>query len=300
MKKIILVVCLLTLIFGGWLWQFVHPPALFELWMLNVGQGESVLVREPGGKTLLFDGGPDDSVLAELGGILPPWQHQLDLVVLSHLHADHIRGLISVFGRYSIGAVWYSGAAAVTADTKSWLVAIDHQHLAPVHVHAGFEQPFGALTAHVFFPLNDMTDAKMENAHDADVVLGLRLGDEQVLLNGDLNEAHEAALIANCLPPSCNLHSVVMQVPHHGSLTGLTPAYLAAVHPDVALIPVGLGNKFHHPRPEIIQRLKDAQIPIRRTDTDGRIHLTIGREVTVESAAAPLLVLRPSEPSAPP
>ncbi|MBU6389782.1 MBL fold metallo-hydrolase, partial [Patescibacteria group bacterium] len=111
LKKLSLTIGVVLLI--GWSVLSVRPsyssvPAL-DVWMLNVGQGESVLLREPHDKKILFDGGPDETVLSQLGSILPVWDRKINLVILSHNHSDHIDGLISVLERYQISEVWLSG-----------------------------------------------------------------------------------------------------------------------------------------------------------------------------------------------
>lgn len=284
MKKFFAV--LLILLIGGWSWYSLQPhyssaPAM-ETWMLNVGQGESVLVREPSGKKLLFDGGPDDSVLSELGAILPPWDKQIDLVILSHPHSDHIRGLISVLQRYHVQEVWTSGATYDSADYKAWIAELARDHLTPKVTFAPFKTSFGKINLQAFHPLQDMEGQDPSQAHDATLSIKASYGSEDLFLTGDLNEEHEQAMVTDCQPPSCTLEAEVLQVPHHGSATGLTPDFLKAIHPTYALIPVGKNNKFKHPRPNILQELIDAHIPIFRTDLNERIHVVFsGTAITV-------------------
>jgi competence protein ComEC len=280
---------------GWWIFSTTIPEpssASLEMWMLDVGQGESVLVKEPSGKKLLFDGGPDDTVLVELGKVLPSWDHTLDLIILSHPHADHIRGLISILDRYSVHEVWSSGTTIDTADFRAWKTTLDQHNLTPRSVFAGVESEFGTAHVQVYFPLQSMDGKQPENAHDGDVVAKITTPTASLLLTGDLNEEHETALVQSCTPPLCNLHALVMQVPHHGSASGLIPSFLTAVHPAAALIPVGVDNIFHHPRPEILARLTTAKIPLFRTDTDHQIHASFentsatittgsGKQVTV-------------------
>jgi len=80
-------------------------------------------------------------------------------------------------------------------------------------------------------------------------------------------------MLAVCKPPTCTLRATVLQEPHHGSGSGLVPAFLTAVSPEIDLIPVGADNKYHHPAPATIKKLEDAHIPVYRTDLNGRVHL---------------------------
>jgi len=248
-------------------------PGALDIWMLNVGQGESVFIHEPDGTTILFDGGPDDSVLQELGSVLPPWQHTINLVILSHPHADHIRGLIDVLQRYTVQAVWSSGTIIDTADFRTWIHLLTTLHIPVRHVHAYFQEKVGDANLEVYHPLVDMVGQEPEETHDGDVSVKLTYQSFSFFLAGDLNEDHENAMLASCQPPKCSLQSTILQVPHHGSATGLAVSFLQAVNPEAALIPVGLNNTFGHPRPEILAKLATAGIPVFRTDTEKRIHV---------------------------
>lgn len=276
MSKKILVALLLGLGIGAWLLWPLAPLAVsprLEIWVLDVGQGESVLVREPSGKKLLFDGGPNDTVLAQIGEILPPWDRHIDVVVLSHPHADHIRGLISVLDRYTIGELWTSGTTAATKDFAAWTEKIQEKKIKTRVVQAGLEEPWGQAELEVHHPLITMAGKQPSETHDGTVVVRVEYQAQALLLTGDLEEEHELAMLQSCQQPKCTLASQIMQIPHHGSAYGLAPEFLAAVHPQIALIPVGKDNKFKHPRPEILEKLKKAQVIILRTDTQRQLHL---------------------------
>ncbi|MEI6477474.1 MAG: MBL fold metallo-hydrolase [bacterium] len=274
--------------------HYAAAPAL-DAWVLDVGQGESVLIHEPSGKKILYDGGPDDSVLTQLGDVVPAWDRSIDLVILSHNHSDHLRGLITVLQRYTVKEIWVSGALYATADFRAFQKEIS-QHQVPVQTRffkaadcvAGTPCPpttvFGQLTLQVYHPLTDMTGSLPGDQHDATVSVKVSFHGESLFLIGDLNETHEKQMLETCPPPDCTLSATVLQTPHHGSATGLSPPFLAAVAPQVAVIPVGLKNSYGHPAPSTIAKLAAAHIPTYRTDTQGRIHLVLyGDHFTVET-----------------
>jgi competence protein ComEC len=262
-------------------WFFIPKTTQhgLDIWALDVGQGESILVREPSGKYLLFDGGPTDEVLSELGRVLPIWQRTLNVVVLSHPHSDHIRGLISVLKRYTVEEVWSSGSISSTSDFTAWKTTLKEHQIPTRTTKAGMDLPFGATNIHVYYPIKTMEGVEPKNAHEGDTVLKISYGQGSILLTGDLNEEHEHELTQYCQLPLCTLAASVLQIPHHGSASGLTPDFLKAVNPLLSVIPVGLGNTFHHPRPEIIHKLEEAHIPILRTDTDHRVHMAIQQKI---------------------
>ena len=269
---------------AAWLGSCLSPAysrtAALDVWMLDVGQGESMLLHEPTGHWLLFDGGPSDVVLSRIGSILPPWQRHIDLVIISHNHTDHIRGLLSVLERYTVGEIWLSGAVHRIPEYSVLQDDIRQQHI-PTRV-VWFDRarcasvcppayPFGASTLQVYHPLRNMTGADPDQPHDADVVVKASYGDQSVLLAGDLNEEHEQAILTACTMP-CNLQATLLQVPHHGSATGLLPAFLTTIAPLEAWIPVGDPNPYSHPTKVILDRLKQANIPTHRTDREGTLH----------------------------
>lgn len=273
---------------GALLFPFALPhPA--TLWVLSVGQGEAVLYQDTTGKLLLFDGGPDDTVLSELGHVLPPWRHHLDVLALSHTHADHVRGLIAVLGRYQVDTIWESGVTAPGNDVARWHQVIASKKIPEIHPYAGVALQLGQTRVLTLHPMELMVGKTVKDAHDATVVLQLFTAGQRILLTGDLNEGHERDIIQWCQPPQCSLASDVLQVPHHGSASGLSPPFLAAVHPKLAFISVGQNNPFHHPRASILHELEDAHIPYHRTDTGGGLKITLnpGRLAYKKTGSAP-------------
>ena len=287
--KTLLWACALSLLLRT-TWQTIHThytttPAL-DVWALSVGQGESVFLREAGGKKILFDGGPDDTVQSELASIMPIWDHHIDLVILSHNHLDHITGLLGVIKKYSISEVWISGATEPGDTYALWRKELQEEHIPTKIVYAHFKENLGTLQLQVLHPTYSMDGVDPPNQHDATVVVKVTYAKESLLLTGDLDEGHEKDIIQHCLAPSCSLTADVLQIPHHGSATGLSPEFLQAVHPKAAFICVGQNNSYHHPRQEILERLNHAGVPFFRTDQDGQIHIVLYPDhITYEKVA---------------
>lgn len=281
LTTVLLVCCLL---WSGWTVWPSYPPNTLQAWVLDVGQGESILVREPSGKFLLFDGGPDDTVLSQLGAVLPPWHHHLDIVVLSHNHSDHLFGLIAVLQRFSVGEFWLSGAITHAADFQELyqLITTHPKAVKPVFFDSRSCQtvcppitPFGQASIQVYHPLEDFSGKEPRNPHDATVSIKVTYSQQSLLLTGDLEEVHEKAILAACMAPACSLKSSILQVPHHGSGSGLLPDFLNTIHPIYAVIPVGINNSFHHPAPNTLHTLEQAHVPFFRTDLEGRLTILL-------------------------
>lgn len=272
-KKVTVIVALLTLV-GAAALPFLRPQPP-RLWVLSVGQGEAVLYRDPAGDYLLFDGGPDETVLSELGRTLPPWQRVIHTVALSHYHSDHLRGLVAVLNRYVVERVWESGAHATGNDVDRWRELVTAQALPVENLVAGNIRTLGKTHIQVMHPLQSAVGQRFRDAHDATLVLQLTVPGQRILLTGDLDEGHERNIMSWCKPPDCTLASSVFQVPHHGSAYGLSPPFLKAVRPKIAFICVGQDNRFNHPRPEILQKLEAARVPYHRTDTGGGLVISL-------------------------
>ena len=292
-KAIISVLICLCTVWIGWSLVPHFQDNAVQAWLLDVGQGESALVHEPGNKLLLFDGGPDDSVLSQLGGVLPPWWRHIDLLVLSHNHNDHISGLTAVLQRYQVDEVWTSDASYSTPEKALFDTLITEHHITKKVMYADFAHckavracpaviQFGQATLQVYHPLEPMTGQQPKDQHDATLSIRVTYASHSLFLTGDLQERHEATMLNECRQPWCSMKSDVLQVPHHGSGTGLSLPFLDAVRPSYAVIPVGSNNKFHHPSPKTLARLGTKGIATYRTDTNGRISIIItGQGVTV-------------------
>jgi competence protein ComEC len=134
-------------------------------------------------------------------------------------------------------------------------------------LQAGDTFQFGGSTVQVLAPTRDYKPGTSPSNDDS-LVLHITRGDTSVLLEGDAQSSSERAMMASAdVAPS--LHSDLLKVGHHGSLSSTTPEFLAAVHPEWAVISAGRHNLFGHPRYPILQRLGDAEVHVYRTDLDG-------------------------------
>ncbi len=261
-----------------------EPDKLLHFYALNIGQGDSLYIKLPDGKDILIDGGPDDNVLEELGRVMPFYDHELDLVVATHNHSDHISGLVDVLKHYRVKEIWLTGAVHNTRTFSDWLEAVKDEQdedAKVVKIQAGHHKDFDGVTFDTLFPLADYEGKRPQDQHDATIVAKMRYGDINFLLTGDLNEGHEAQILA---AEKDILRAQILKVPHHGSATGLSNEFLEAVSPKVAIISVGAHNAFHHPAPSIIKKLADRAIKTLRTDRNGRVEVaTDGITYSVKS-----------------
>jgi competence protein ComEC len=249
-----------------------------EVSVLDVGQGDSILVAFPDGRTLLIDGGGTYGA-NRLGGmrtgldigenVVSPylWQRgirRLDAVALSHAHTDHLDGLNAVLDNFRVQELWI-GRMVDTAPFRDLMARARARGVRIVDHTRGDNFSWAGVTGLVVWP-EDHTPAGQASNNDS-LVLWLAHGSRSFLLPGDIEKPIEADLVRRADP----LAADVLKVPHHGSRTSATEVLLRAVQPHYAIISVGETNSFGHPHRETLQRLSAAGVRALRTDQDGTV-----------------------------
>ncbi|MDP8218248.1 MAG: ComEC/Rec2 family competence protein [Candidatus Theseobacter exili] len=240
---------------------------------LDVGQGDSVVVRAPGGKTLLIDGGPrgNGKYLKNAGekDVIPFLNslgiERIDVIVSTHQDNDHLGGLIPVICQMDVGCVYDNGNMHVSYTYESYLNALDKKKIPVKIVTCGDRIDLGnGVHLQVLSQLGGTEFEGNENS----IVLKLVYGDVSMLFTGDIEEKAERALICSW---GKNLRSNILKVPHHGSKSSSSWWFLDIVQPETALISVGRRNPFGHPAKEVLNRLEASDNSVFRTDVHGNI-----------------------------
>lgn len=270
------------LILAAWVWSDGLTPESRQLavTILDVGQGDAILIQAPGGRRVLIDGGPAGERLMEaLGGELPAGARRIDLVVLTHGQDDHVSGLVTALERFDVGAVLAGPLPGSSAAYQAWRDALAQRRLPLRLALAGDRVDLGGgARLEVLAPGARPVRGAGDDQNDNSVVLRLVYGEVSFLLTGDLGAAGEAALLAR----GGDLRATVLKVAHHGSDSSTTPSFLAAVRPRLAVVSVGGGNGYGHPSPSTELALRLAGVAELRTDANGRVRLTTdGRELRV-------------------
>jgi competence protein ComEC len=262
-----------------WLAVAARPQNLLQVIFCDVGQGDAVLIKTPQNKKVLIDGGPDDQVLNCLSRQLPFYERTLDLVVLTHPHADHVGGLVDVLNSFSVRAIVHNKIAYQSADYQKFL-ELASQHGIPLHnVFAGDRMALDSATSFsVWYPPRDARQLSGagfdpfdgEDINDSSLVFELVCGDFTALFTGDSPDVVQNFLLGEGVVSPVR----VLKVAHHGARDGLSSEFLKKLNPALAIISVGANNKYGHPHKETLEKLKDAGVQIKRTDLDGTVEVT--------------------------
>ncbi len=241
---------------------------------IDVGQGDSMLIITPDGKTLLIDGGGFGggprlaSQEFDFGEeVVSPvlWDRgirRLDAVVLSHAHSDHMGGLPTVLRNFRPDELWVGD----NPPNEAYDALLDEAtalHVQVRSLRADDAFAFGSTNVHVLAPTRGYRPAPEPENNDS-LVLHIGYGQTSVLLEGDAEAPVEEAMLGEQ-----GLESTLLKVGHHGSNTSTTPDFLARVAPRWAVISCGLRNRYGHPRQEVLAALQDAHVRTFRTDVDG-------------------------------
>ena len=244
-------------------------PGRLEVDYLDVGQGDSCLIKTPSGQVVLIDGGPDNEVLRRLGENLPFYRRRIDIVIMSHRHEDHITGLIEILKRYRVKRLIYSavGDSNLTWETLMARARAEKITLSPLATGTKI-----AFSAACFFRFLPPATLGVKSDPNNSLIAKLSCAGQKFLWLGDNSLTVEYALLKSGWDVSAD----VLKVSHHGSNTASSEKFLEAVRPKVAVISVGANNKFGHPAPATVARLKALGIKIKRTDLDGTVKIRAG------------------------
>jgi competence protein ComEC len=251
-----------------------HPRDALLVEAIDVGQGDSLLLIAPDGKTLLVDGGghgggphqaPQDFDIGEEVVSQVLWSRgirRLDVVALTHAHSDHMGGLPAVLRNFHPAELWVGNNPRFGLYNALLDEAAD-LHVRVRSLRAGDAFAFGPTQVSVLAPFNDYQPGPEPTNNDS-LVLRVAYGATSVMLEGDAEAPIEQAMLAET-----GLASTLLKVGHHGSITSTRPEFLARVAPQCAVISCGLRNRYGHPRTEVLKALETSKVRTFSTDING-------------------------------
>lgn len=262
--------------------QFSDVSGRLRAHVLDVGQGDAILIITPEKKTVLVDSGTSRGSEAVLQALQKYNVEKLDLVVATHPHADHIGGMVKVLDAVPVKNFLDSGQPHPTATYEKMLAAIKAKIGKLIVARAGqkFDLDSGVqlLVLGPSSPMLEKVSGSDENANS--VILKLVYGNFQMLLTGDSEDETEQRLLER----GADLRAKVLKVAHHGSNYASTTEFLEKVAPEAAIISCGADNDYGHPAPKTLERLKRVGVKLYRTDLNGEVTVVSdGKEYEIQT-----------------
>jgi len=291
MKKhlyLILTVLFLTTVFASLVfWQnnsVENKNEKTKIIFLDVGQGDAMMIDTLGDTQILIDGGDGKDILNKLGEYLPFYDRKIELVIMTHPDKDHLGGLVEVLKYYEVKQILETGIKCEKAICEEWDRLIKEKNIPVKYAEFGQRIKTGNIEMAVLHPFKNLENKEVKNSNNVSIVLKLVVNnslfeigkdnekkifrqaqdDNIILLTGDAGFPVEKNLISQ----NINLESKILKVSHHGSKYGTSNEFLKSVKPEKAIISVGK-NSYGHPAKELLNRLKNINIEIFRTDEVG-------------------------------
>ena len=171
---------------------FVEAEQNLRLTFFDIGQGDSIFIEAPNGNQVLIDGGPGERVLARLGSAMPAWDRSIDMLILTHPHADHLDGLLEVLKRYDVSMVMETGVNHTIPEYEEWRKLLEEKHVQVIRPHAGQRVAFSEnATLFILAPFDTYEGKSPKRIHDAMVVAKLVYGSAEALFTGDMERGLE-------------------------------------------------------------------------------------------------------------
>lgn len=243
-----------------------------EITVFDVGQGDAILIQTPDNQQILIDGGPNKQIIDKLGEVLPFWDRSIDILILTHPHADHLTGLLEVLDRYSVGQIITTNIEYDSSEYKEWQDYIKNNQEKVVYVNGEQVIKSDKFNLEIIFPNKKYLDNSQENINNTSVISKVKFGNFSMLFTGDA-ECEEQDQLLNF-----DIDVDVLKVPHQGAEDSACENFLKSTSPEIAVISVGKNNQFGHPHQSHLELLNDL-IPDRdgqeifRTDQDSDIHI---------------------------
>lgn len=238
---------------------------LLKVYFLDVGQGDSILIRTPAGDDILIDGGPDNAVVRKLGEYLPVYNRDIELMILTHPHADHVAGLNEVLARYEVDKVITTGVKYTSADYFAFLDLLVEKNIETKIITSPEIIDLGLVELEILYPTSTLAGLSLDNVNNASIVTRVVYASTSAMLTGDLE--NEEFLIE----AGVELDSDIFKAGHHGSNNANDKSFVQAVSPQYVVVSCGADNSFGHPHYRAMKNFERVGAQVYRTDQMGDV-----------------------------
>ncbi len=269
-RKVIEIMILIFIIIYLYLsYQYYQNNYNLEVSFIDVGQGDAIFIKTPNKKKIIIDFG-DQKGVKELNKKIPWWSKEVDLLIITHPHDDHIAGIDNVIKKYKIKNILLSG---IEYDSPLYLDLLEKIKLKNIPIIIPSKNSEIILDEKclikIIYPFENLEKKEVANLNNSSIVTQLDCNNSKFLFTGDIENEVEKEIITK----NINIKSDVLKIAHHGSISSSDEEFLEKVDPKIAIIMVGKNNKFNHPSLRILKRLEKRNILIFRTDQDGSIKI---------------------------
>lgn len=259
---------------------------VLDIYVIDVGQGDSALLVSPSGKTMLIDAGESTAMYSVRSLIKSLGIKKLDAVIATHPHSDHIGGMPGILRSFEVDRFYMPEVSNPSSDYSAMVSALNSASLQVNYLSAGRTSSIEWDDGIAIDILSPFDDVAYQSINDYSVIMRVTYGGTSMLFTGDAegNGAYSAEYTALARNSADKFRCTVIKVPHHGSLYSLSDAFLAAAAPEYAVISVGSGNDYGHPHQSTLDKLENCGIEIFRTDKLGTLHIALNGETASISA----------------
>ena len=278
-QKIRVAVLGLSVLIAFFVFSIIGQGDNLEVIFFDVGQGNAIFIETPQEKQILIDGGPDSLlILKHLAEEMPFWDRVVDIIISTHSSPDHLIGLIEVLARYEVSKIIWTGMYSDSLTHQRFKERLKETKQKGAEITIAYFGQEIKLEPDIFLkilnPLISVAGTDPESHNNNSIVAYLVFNEVSFLFTADIEDEAEKALVQKQKDLEQNFLSAdILKVPLHGSRASSSLEFLEAVRPNTAIIQVGGDNRFNHPHQETLERLKQKEIDILRTDINGTIRI---------------------------
>lgn len=264
-------IIILIILFNSFSYFYSFIPKNLKIYFIDVGQGDSCLIITSQNKRILIDGGEGNSDVL-LSYLLDRRIKTIDYILISHFDSDHCNGLIDIIQKLNVKNILISKQAHFCDEYKNIANIINSKKIKVVFIKQGDKLNVDSNTKlDILYPPEEL---EYDDLNNNSIVAKLTYNKFSILFTGDIEKSEKNLLD---MYKNKELESNIIKISHHGSKTSSSEEFIKAVNPKIALIGVGVSNKFGHPNKEVIERLENINCKIYRTDEMGEITMEVNK-----------------------